>query len=325
MLTRRQLLSISALATPLWPLAQASEEAFPTRPVKLVVAYPPGGTTDVLARVLATKLGERWKQPVIVENRAGAGGNIGTEGVARATPDGYTLLMGVAATHAINPAVFSSLPYDPVKDFTPISMMGVVPGVIAVRADSPMRSIADLVAQGRKGARLNYGTPSAGSMSHLTGELINQLTGIRMQHVAYKGSNPALTDLLAGHIEVLVDNLPPSMPHIQSGKLRALAVTSPARLPPLPEVPTMIEHGYRGFDLQGWFAVFGPAAMPPALVSRIHADVAAALAQPDLRKHLAGQGIDTQSSTPSELGARVRLDSERLRKVARDAGISLTR
>ncbi len=323
--SRRHLLSslaLCAMAVVCGTSARA-ESAFPRHPVKLIVAYPPGGTTDVIARVLAVRLSEIWKQPVIVENRAGAAGNIGTQAAARAIPDGYTLLLGVAATHAINPAVFKQLPYNPVTSFTPISLIGVVPGVIAVRADSPIKSLADLVATGKRGAQINYGIPSVGSMSHLTGELINQLAGIKMQHVAYKGSAPALNDLLAGTVQVLVDNLTPSLPHIASGKVRALAVTSPTRSAELPDVPTVAELGYPGFDLQGWFAVFGPANMPANLVAKVHADVTAALAVPELKAQLTRQGIVAQGSTPAELGARVRHDTERLTKVAHDAGVSL--
>jgi len=301
----------------------AAAEQYPSRPVKLLVAYPPGGTTDVLARVLAARLSEKWAQPVIVENRPGAGGNIGTALVAKSAPDGYTLQLGAAATHAVNPAIFKSLPYDYVNDFTPISLAGVVPGVFVVNAQSSVRTLADLIAIASGDGKVSYGTPSAGSMSHLTGELLNQIAGIKMEHIPYKGSNPAVSDLLGGHIQALVDNLPPSLPHVKSGKLRALAVTSPQRSPELPDVPTMLELGYDGFDLQGWFAVFGPARMPERLVVKINSDIVAVLADPDVRTLLNGQGINSQSSTPAELADLVQRDSSRLIKVAAEAGISV--
>lgn len=301
----------------------ARANGYPTKPVSLIVAYPPGGTTDTLARILASRLSTKWKQPVIVENRVGAGGIIGTEAVAKAAPNGYTLLLGVAATHAVNPAVFKNLPYDYIGDFTPISMAGVVPGVIAVKADSPATSLAELVRLGKR-TSLNYGTPSVGSMSHLVGELFRQLSGIKMEHIPYKGSAPALTDLLGGHIQVLVDNLPPSLPYIREGKIRALAVTSPQRSPELPDVPTMIELGYSDFDLQGWFAVFGPKNLPKELASKISADIAEVLIDPAVKGQLASAGINSQSSTPSELADRIRRDSARMIDVAKHAGISLT-
>ncbi len=301
--------------------AYAQKIDYPAKAVTIVVPYPPGGTTDLIGRTVAGKLAEKWGQAVVVENRPGAGGNIGAEAVARAPADGYTLLLGAAATHAINPAVFKSLPYDHVRDFTPVSLIGTVPNVILVGPAVPVTTLAEFLAAAKQASSFSFGTPSAGSMSHLIGEMINQLAGIDMQHVSYKGSAPGLVDLMGGHIQAMVDNLPPSVPHVQAGKLRALAVTSAERSPSLPDVPTMIELGYKDFDLEAWFALFGPAGLPQPVLERLVADLAAVLEQPETQAAFALQGIKARPSTSRELAQRVQRDSERFSKAVRDAGI----
>ena len=304
---------------PTW--AQSQEAPYPGRTVTIVVPYPPGGTTDLIGRTVANQLAETWGRPVVIENRPGAGGNIGAEFVARAPADGYTLLLGPAATHAVNPAVFKNLPYDHVRDFTPVSLLGTVPNVILVGPAVSADTLAGFLAEAKASSPFSFGTPSAGSMSHLIGEMINNVAGIDMQHVAYKGSAPGLVDLMGGHIQAMVDNLPPSVPHIQAGKLRALAITSAQRSPSVPEVPTMQELGYEDFDLEAWFALFGPRGLPQAVVQRLVADIATALEQPKVRTTFAQQGITPAASSSEDLAERVRRDTARFRKVVEDAGI----
>src|SRR5438034_5972010 len=237
--------------------------AYPTKPVRLVVPFPAGGTTDLLARAAAQKLSEAWGQQVIVDNRPGAAGNIGAELVAKAAPDGYTLLMGTVGTHAINASLYAKMPYDHVKDFAPVILVAGVPNVLVVNPSLPVHSVQELIAYAKANpGKLNFASSGSGTSIHLSGELFKVMTGVQMTHVPYKGSAPALQDLLGGQVQLMFDNLPPSLPQIKAGRLRALAVTSATRAPALPDVPTVAEAGLPGFEASSWFGVLAPAGTP---------------------------------------------------------------
>src|SRR5437660_7664528 len=235
------------------------QAAYPTKPVRLVVPYPPGGTTDLLARAAAQKLSEAWGQQVIVANRPGAAGNIGAELVARSAPDGYTLLMGTVGTHAINASLYAKMPYDHVKDFAPVILVAGVPNVLVVNPQLPVNTVPGLVAYAKANpGKLNFASSGSGTSIHLSGELFKTMTGVQMTHVPYKGSAPALTDLIGGQVQLMFDNLPSALPQIKGGKLRAIAVTSTKRAPALPDIPTMAESGLPGFEASSWFGVLAP-------------------------------------------------------------------
>ena len=299
--------------------AAYSQPAYPTKPIHFIVPYLPGGTTDIVARTVGQKVGERLGQPVIVENRAGAGGNVGMDAVAKAAPDGYTIGFGAISTNALNPHVYKAMAFDPRKDFAGISMLGYSTIVLEVPADTPIKSVADLVAFAKKNPGLTYGTAGAGTSMHLSGVLFAQTTQTDLTHVAYKGSNPAINDMIGGHIKVMFDNLPASLPHIQSGKLRALAVAGAARSPSLPDVPTLAEAGLKGYAVDPWFGVFGPAGMPPVVVQKLNQAFVEALAMPEVKEKLLRAGFTPKSSSAAELDALARAEYERLGKTARDA------
>ena len=286
---------------------------WPSRPVHLVVPYAPGGPVDLSARLVAAKLQQALGQPVVVENRPGAGGNIGADFVAKSAPDGHTLVMGAIATHAINPALYAKIPYDPVRDFRHIALLVQVPNVLVVNNDLPARSVAELVALAkRQPGKLDFASGSTGSTGHLAGELFKQLTGTELVHVPYKGSAPAVADLLAGRVQLMFDNLASALPNIQAGKLRALAVTTVHRSSFLPEAPTLDEAGLKGFDMTTWWGLMAPAKTPQPVVDRLAAECAKALASADLQERWRTMGSELPSvRTPAEFSAFV----ERERKL----------
>ncbi len=252
----------------------ANAQTYPTKPVRLIVGFPPGGGTDVVARVIAQKLTEWWGQAVTVENRAGATGTIGADSVAKAAPDGYTLLMGHVNSHGIAPNLFPKMPYDALKDFVAVAYVGYVPNVLAVHPSVPAKSVKELVALAKaQPGKLNFASSGNGSTQHLAGELFKQLTGTSIVHVPYKGSGDAIKDLLAGVVSMNFDTMPPVLPHIQAGKLRGLAISTPRRLPQLPDVPTFAEEGITGFDVANWYGVMAPAGTPRELVTRLNVDI----------------------------------------------------
>jgi tripartite-type tricarboxylate transporter receptor subunit TctC len=281
-----------------------------------VVPYAPGGPVDLSARLIAPKLQQALGQPVVVENKPGAGGNIGADFVAKSAPDGYTLVMGAIATHAINPALYAQLPYDPVRDFRHVALLVQVPNVLVVNNDLPARTVAELVALAkRQPGRLDFASGSTGSTGHLAGELFKQMTGTYMVHIPYKGSAPAVADLLAGRVHLMFDNLASALPNIQAGKLRALAVTTARRSSFVAELPTLDESGLKGFDMTTWWGLMAPARTPPAVVDRIAAESAKALASADLQERWRAMGSELSSvRTPAEFTAFV----ERERKLYAD-------
>ena len=323
-LSRRSLIALAtALALPAATLAQG---AWPNKPVRIVVPFAPGGTTDILARTVAPELSKAFGQSFVVENRAGAGGNIGAEVVAKSPGDGYTLLMGTVGTHGINKSLYSKLPYDPQKDFVPVTLVAGVPNVMVMgtkRAQElGIQSVADFikVAKARPG-RLNMASSGNGTSIHLAGELFKSRTGIFMTHIPYRGSGPALADLLAGGVDVMFDNLPSSMAHIQAGNLKAFAVTSAVRSAALPDVPTVAEAGkLPGFEASSWFGLLAPAGTPADTVNRLQQETAKALSAPAVKERLLAQGAIPSGNTPAEFAALIDAEIRKWEAVVKASG-----
>ena len=296
-------------------------QAWPAKAIHFVVPYPAGGPVDSVARLLGQKVGERLQQPIIIENKPGAGGNIGADSVAKAPADGYTILMGAVATHAINPTLYASIPYDAVKDFAPVTQVASTPNVLVVHPSLPVHSVAELVAYARKNpGKLNFGSGSSGSAGHLAGELMKSMAGIDMTHVPYKGAAPAMQDLVAGRLDLMFDNLASAQGQIRAGTVRALAVTTAKRSTLAPDIPTIGESGLPGFDISTWFGVFAPAATPAAIVSRLHDEFAAALASPDVREKMLALGAEPVSSTPKEFAAYIESEARKYARLVKASG-----
>ena len=299
----------------------AGAQAWPTKPVRLVVPYP-GGPVDLSSRVVAAKLQESLGQPVVVELKPGAGGVIAADAVAKSAPDGYTFLMGAIATHAINPSLMPSLPYDPMRDFRHVALVVKVPNVLVVNHDLPAKSVADLVALAKaRPGKLDFGSGSTGSTGHLAGEMFKQMTGTFMVHIPYKSSAPAVADLLAGRLHLMFDNLASATPNIKAGKVRALAVTTAKRSEMQPELPTLDESGLKGFDMSTWWGVMAPARVPADIVARLSAELQKALEAPDVRERLRSLGSDASSvRTPEAFTAFVDAERQLYAKLVRISG-----
>lgn len=328
---RRTLLaSAAALITGLVTLAPALAQTtdFPTKPLRFVVPYPPGGPLDTSARFLAEKVRESLGQPVIVENRAGAGGNIGADQVAKAAPDGYTLVMGAVATHAINPWLFANLPYDPVEDFAPVTVVAAVPNVLVMNVDfaknNNINSLDDLITYAKKNPdRLNYGSGGNGSAGHLAGELLRARADIKAVHVPYQGASPAQLALLGGQSDFMFDNLAAAAPMIKDGKVRALAVTTLDRSSLLPDVPTMDEAGVKGFDLGTWFGVFTTGGTPPEVVAKLNKAYADAMRDPEIRQRLLAMGSEAEPMTAEAFAEFVKKEKAKYQEIVKLSGASL--
>jgi len=307
----------------LWLLATAAmAQTYPARPVTLVVPYPPGGSADILARAVGQKLAEKLGQPVVVENKGGAGTAIGARFVAEAAPDGYTLLLGTVSSQAINPAM-SRVGYDPVKDFTPIGPLASIPFVLVANPAAPYRSVADVVAAARQApGSLSYASAGPGTSNHLAGEMLASAAHVKLLHVPYRGSAPALADVLAGHVPLMFDLQTTSVPNIRAGKLRPLAVTSLQRSPLLPEVPTVAESGLPGYEVSAWFGLFAPARLPPALQARLSADLAAVLRTPEMLQHLRDLGAEPDTRTAAQFNTYTGDEAGRYAAVVRAAGLA---
>ncbi len=304
--------------------AALAQPAYPTRAIRMVVPFPPGGTTDILARVAGQKITEATGQQVIVDNRPGAGGNIGTEIVAKAPPDGYTLLAAPGSTLTIHPSLYSKLPFDTLKDFAPITIIAAVPNLLVAHPSLPVKNVKELIALAKaRSGQLNYASTGAGQSTHLSMELFKITAGIDMTHIPYKGSSPALTDLLAGQVPVMFDNMPSCLPHVKANKLRALGLSTLKRSPALPALPTIAESGLPGFEVSVWFGILAPAGTPRDIVSHLNAIIVKALASPDMRERLAGQGAEPIGNTPEEFTAQMRRDLVKWAKVVKDAAIKL--
>ena len=308
----------------LFAISGAHAQTFPSRPIRLIVPFPPGGVTDPVARMVGEKAGQSIGQTIIVDNRPGGAGIIGAQIARQAAPDGYTLFMGHSGTHAVNPHLYASLPYDPVRDFQPITLMMSTSHVLVVPESSRARSVAELVALSRSQPEgLTYASQGVGAGGHLLGEMLAARTGARLQHVPYKGSAPALLDLLSGRVDLFFDAVITSAPHVKAGKLRALATASPRRARVLPDVPTMAEAGYAGIDLDFWFALFAPAGTPQEVVRRLHDEFVKALEGPDVAARFTEQGLDIVTSSPEELRALIEADTQRLGRIVREANVRI--
>lgn len=319
------LLSSAALALAgAFVIQKAQAQHYPQRPIRIIVAYTPAGTTDILARAVGQKMTETWGQPVIVDNRPGANGNIGTEITANATPDGYTIVMATAATHSINNTLYPRLKWDAVKNFDPISLVARVPNVLTVHNSLPVKSVAELIAYGKANpGKLNHGSPGLGSTGHLSAELFKSAVGLQMTHIPYKGSAPTLADLVAGQIQVVIDNLPPYLPHIQSGKIRGLAVTTATRSGAAPNLPTMQEAGVKGYEAGSWFGLAAPKGVPGDIVLKLSAETSRILKLPDVKDRLSGLGAEPVGGKPEEFAAFIRSEQAKWRRVITQAGIKL--
>ena len=302
--------------------ANVHAQTYPDRPVRILVGYPPGGGTDLVARLVSTPLSERWKQPVIVENRPGANAIIATEAVVKSKPDGYTLLMAYATELAVNPATFKKLPYDPVRDLAPISQLGSAPLVMAAHPSLPAQNVRELVAlaKGKPGS-LSYSSSGNGSVHHFAGELFKQRSGADILHIPYKGSGPATADAVSGQVQLTFASVASVLRFVQSGRLKALAVTSREPSPQLPGVPTFAEGGTTGIELTSWYGLLAPAGTPAAIVERIAADSAAVLASPEVRKGFEGQGLDPAKSSPAAFAEFIRAEAEKYARIARAGNI----
>ena len=298
------------------------QSSWPAKPVRIVVPYPPGGPVDVSARLLAPKLQESLGQPFLVENKPGAGGNIGADFVAKSAPDGYTLGMGAIATHAINPAMFPNLPYDPIRDFRHLALVVQVPNVLVVNPELPARSVKELIALAKaQPGKLDFASGSTGSTGHLAGELFKQMTGTYMVHIPYKGAPPAVADLLAGRVHLMFDNLASALPNVRAGKLRALAVTTLRRSSALPDLPTLDESGLKGFDMTTWWGLMGPAKLPPDVVQRLSVEILKAMDSADVRERLRAMGMEgSPVRTPEQFTAFVEAEAKLYARLVKVSG-----
>lgn len=302
----------------------AAQASWPAQPVKWIVPYPPGGSTDMLARLVSHKLGERLGQPVIVENKAGAGGNIGTDFAVKQPADGYTIVMGNIGPISINPALYPDLPYKPQRDLAPATMLMSVPNLLVVNPALPVRSVQELIAYAKKSkAPLDYATPGAGTSLHLAGELFAASAGVRLTHVPYRGSAPGLNDTVAGHVPMMFDNMPSALQLVKAGKLRALAITSTARSPQLPDVPTMAEAGLPGYEIAGWFGVLAPAATPKPIIERLNKELLAVLAMPDVREQIGAMGGIISAEGPADFGRYIAAETDKWGALVSKAQIKL--
>lgn len=314
----------SLLLTPLLMQAQtpAPTGNWPTKPVKIVVTFPPGGAPDTLARVLADKWSQLLGQPFIVDNKPGAGGNIGSDFVAKSSGDGSTLLIATVGTHAINPALYSAMPYNHIKDFTPISFLASTPNLLVVNNAVPVKNVGELVALAKK-TPLNFGSSGSGTSIHLSGELFNALAGVKMQHIPYRGRAQAVPDLLGGRISMIFDNMPSVLPLVKSGDVRALGVTSATRSAAAPDIPTIAESGLPGFEATSWFALMAPAGLPKDVQTRINAETLRVLNLPDVREKMALQGLDLAPGSPQALASLIQSETIKWAHVVKESGAKL--
>ncbi len=300
---------------------EAAAQAFPSRPVKLVIPFPPGGSLDNVGRLIAQKLSETWGQSVVVENKPGAGGNIGADFVAKSTPDGYTVVMGALSTHAVNPSLYPSMPYDARRDFIPISLVAITPNVLVVNASLPVNSLKELIAYAKANpGKLNFGSGSNGSAGHLAGELFKVETGTDVQHIPFKGGAPATQALLAGETQFMFDNLANAMAQLQGGRIKALAVTTAQRSKLAPDLPTMAEAGLPGFDISTWFGLMLPAGTPKDVVAKWNTDLVRVLGMPDVREKMLAQGADPTPMTSAEFSAFIDRELVKYARIVKASG-----
>jgi tripartite-type tricarboxylate transporter receptor subunit TctC len=303
----------------------ALAQAYPVKPIRMIVPFPPGGTTDLLARTLGPRLSESLGEQVVVENRAGATGNIGADVAAKSAPDGYTLLIGQASNIAINITLMGRLlPYDPVRDFTPVTLLASTPNVLVVHPSLPVHSVRDLIALAKaKPGAINYATSGNGSPGHFCAELLKKLAGIDMVHIPYKGAGPALIDVVGGHASLYFTSMPSAQPFVPSGRLRVIAQTSARRSPSMPDLPTVAEAGFSGYDITSWWGVLTPAGVPKDIASRLHTEIVRILNTAEVKERLAGMGTDVVSNTPEQFAAYIKAEISKWAKMIKDTGIKL--
>ena len=319
--TRRTLLASLAVAAagalPLGALAQN----FPTKPITIIVPFSAGGTTDILARIVGQGLTTELGQSVVVDNKPGAGGKIGGSLAAKAAADGYTLFMGTVGTHAINQSLYKKMPFDPVKDFAPLSRVATVPNLLVAHPSQPFKTVKEMIAYAKANpGKITFGSPGSGASPHVSGELFKSMTGTDLLHIPYKGSAPAMTDLLGGQTSVMFDNMPSAIQHVRSGKLRPIAVTTAKRSPELPDVPTIAEAGVPGYEATSWFGMFAPAGTPKPVLDKLHAALIKVLNQADVKKKIAEQGGDVVAETPEQFAAFIQAESVKWGKVVKESG-----
>ena len=327
-LNRRSMLRLAAAvfatAAAFAPLSAAQAQAYPTKTITIIVPFPAGGTTDILARILGQYMSTALGQPVVVDNRGGAGGNIGAQAAARAAPDGYTLFMGTVGTHAINATLYKKLPFDHVKDFAPLTRVAMVPNLLVAHPSQPYKTVKELIAYAKANPKkINYGSSGNGSSIHLSGALFESMAKVEMTHVPYKGSAPAVADLLGGQIAIMFDNMPSALQHVKSGKLRALGVTSAKRSAELPDVPTIAEAGVPGYEATSWFGMFAPAKTPAEVTTKLHGVIVKALNDPEVKKKISEQGAEPHPESPTEFATFIRNETAKWGKVVRDSGASV--
>jgi len=308
-------------------LAQSAQPAtqpvanYPSKPIRLVVPFPPGGSLDVVARAIGQKLTEAWGQPVVIDNRPGAGGNIGADLVAKSAPDGYTILEGALSTHAVNVTLYGKLPYDPIKDFAPITLVAVTPNVLVLNASTPFNTVPELIAYAKANpGKLSFGSGSNGSAGHLAGELFKTDAHIDMVHIPYKGGAPAMQALLAGDTQLMFDNLANSMQQVKAGKLKAIAVTTAKRSSLVPELPTLSEAGLPGFDIYTWWGFMAPAGTPKEIIAKWNAEVTRILSTPEMKAFFAQQGAEPSPTSPAQFEALIKSEIPKYAKIVRDSG-----
>jgi len=316
------LLKCLLVALALAPVTVAAQDSYPSKTVRIVVPYPAGGVADLLPRTVGAKLSEKWKQPVVVENKPGASGNIGMAEGARAEPDGYTLVLAPTGNLTVNQFLFKEMPFDVAKDFTPITVLATSPNVLVVHPSVPAKTFKELIAYAKANpGKLNFSSPGTGSGAHLAGELLNVEAGIKAVHVPYKGMAPAVSDLVGGQVQMMFAGISTALQHIRAGRLVALAIASPTRSPQLPDVPTVAESGIPGFDVTSWYGIVVRSGTPPAVVKKLHADMAEALALPDVKEKLASLGLDPLGNPPEDFARMIAAESRKWSEIVQKAGI----
>ena len=322
MLNLTKPLAIAALAFATAGSAHA-QAGYPNKPIHIVVTFTTGGAPDILARLIGERLQAAWGQSVIIDNKPGAGGNTGADSVAKAAPDGYTVVVGTVGTHSINGALYKKMPYDMVKDFTPITLLATTPNMLVVHPDVPAKTLKEFIALGKKDGKMTFASSGAGTSIHVSGELFKTMTGIDMEHIPYKGRASAIPDLLGGRVTMMFDNMPSSLPLVKEGKLRAIGVTSAKRSAAAPDIPTIAEQGLPGFEAVSWFALFGPANMPKAVTDKLSAEVGKIMKSPEVSKKLLDIGLEPAPGTPAELAAYQQKEITKWAKVVKDSGATV--
>ncbi|MGH8618900.1 MAG: Bug family tripartite tricarboxylate transporter substrate binding protein [Burkholderiales bacterium] len=314
----------AALCAVVFTTGSASAQTYPAKQIRFVVPFPPGGPADILSRIIGQNLAESWGQQVVIDNRAGAGGNLAAEIVAKAPPDGYTMLMGYVGTHAINSSLYRDMPYDPIKDFEPVGLVARVTIILVLHPSIPAGTVKELIALAKsRPGELTFGSPGNGTPQHLAGELFNTMAKVKMLHVPYKGAVPALNDLLGGRLSMIFSSMPPALPHVKVGKLRALGVTSLQRSPAVPDVPTIAQSGVPGYDVTNWYGVVLPAKTPKDIVTKLNTEIVRIMNLPDVKERLAAQGAETLTSTPDQLAAYIKSETDKWAKVVKFSGAKI--